>query len=175
MLRSMVLAALGLSLALSACGRGGARSGPDSAAPGATCALVTNAADLFGAGFQAVEYGGTDGMAGTCELQSADGARGGDVLTYTAQSLGSVTLDAQLAETRAKWDGQTETALGSVEGLGEQSIIATDLPGYQTHIAFLKDGTLVLIAARSGDDRITGEALARAMAQSVSAAAPADH
>ena len=170
------IALVSFSLALAACGQGGGSThagGPSASDPGPTCALVANATSLFGDDFGAVEYRAEDGMSGNCEFTSADGARGGDVLTYTAASLGNVTLDAQLTETRTKWDGQTETELGTIEGLGEQSIIATDLPGYQTHIAFVKNGTLVLIAARSGNDDMTGEALARAMAQSVSGALPA--
>jgi len=176
MRRSIALVSVSLALALAACGQGGGSThagGPSASDPGPTCALVANATSLFGEDFVAAEYRAQDGMSGNCEFTSADGARGGDVLTYTAASLGNVTLDAQLTEARTKWDSQTETELGAIEGLGDQSIIATDLPGYQTHIAFVKNGTLVLIAARSGNDDMTGEALARAMAQSVSGALPA--
>lgn len=176
MRRSIAFASVSLALALAACGGGGGSThagGPSVSDPGPTCALVADASSLFGDGFVAAEYRPSDGMSGNCEFASADGARGGDVLTYSTQSLGSMTLAAQLAETRTAWDNQTETELGAIEGLGDQSIIATDLPGYQTHIAFVKNGVLVLIAARSGNDDMTGEALARAMAQSVSGALPA--
>ena len=64
----------------------------------------------------------------------------------------------------AGWDSQTETPLRSIDGLGEASQMAADLPGYQTQIAFRKGGSLVLISARSGDEAMTGEQIARAMA-----------
>ncbi len=62
------------------------------------------------------------------------------------------------------WDRQTETPLASLSGLGEASQMAVDLPGYQTQIAFVKGGSLVLVQARSGDNAISGEQIARAMA-----------
>jgi hypothetical protein len=171
-LRSALLAFAALAT-LSACGQGG--GGSQSAGPASdneACALLGDASAIFGANAQTIGYAGLDGMAATCEFASADGARGGDIITYTTQSLGAVTPQAKLAEIAQAWDAQTETPLAAIEGLGEEAQIAVDLPGYQTHIAFRKGDTLVLIAARSGDHSITGEALARRMATAAAASAP---
>ncbi len=160
---------------LAACGQGGSLSGgagprSDNTDRNAACAALGDAHTVFGADALTAGYRGLEGMAATCEFESASGDRAGEIITYTAQSLGAVTLDAKMAEVVRAWDAQTETPLASMPGVGDGGQIATDLPGYQTHIAFRKGGTLVLIAARSGDSNITGEALARQMAMAVNAA-----
>ena len=155
-----------LALTLAACGpSGGARPGPASDRINDACRTLGDAAAIFGANADVRGYGGIDDMAGSCEFASADGAHAGEIVLYTAQSLGAKTPEARMGEITAAWDGQTETPLAAVDGLGEAAQIANDLPGYQTQIAFRKGGSLVLIAARSGDDHLTGEALARRMAQ----------
>lgn len=163
-------AALILAAMLAACGQGAQRDGGGASASNEACTLLADTTPLFGASADVVGYAGLEGMAATCEFASADGARGGEIILYTTQSLGAVTPDAQLAEVLEKWDSQTETALALVEALGESARIATDLPGYQTHIAFRKGDTLILVAARSGADAITGEELARRMAQAINTA-----
>jgi hypothetical protein len=165
------LLAIAAVAALTACGPGGSQSSGGGASPAnnAACALLGDASAQFGANAVVTGYPGLDGMAATCEFASADGARGGDIITYTAQSLGNVTTEAKMAEIVQAWDGQTETPIGDIADLGEGGKIATGLPGYQTHIAFRKGATLVLIAARSGDRSITGEALARRMAAAAAA------
>ena len=129
-----------------------------------SCELIGDATALFGAGAQHFGYPGLDAMSGTCEFISADGKRSADIITYTAESLHGVAAEAQMQTVTTAWDGQTETPLATIANLGDAAQIATDLPGYQTHIAFRKGGTLVLISARSGDDSVTGEQLARNMA-----------
>jgi hypothetical protein len=131
--------------------------------------MLGDASALFGAGVQTYGYGGIDAMAETCEFISADGARGADVITYTPASLGTVTAQAQMQTILTAWDADTATPLATLEGLGDEAQMATDLPGYQTQIAIRKGGTLVLIAARSGDNTMTSEALARRMASAVAA------
>jgi hypothetical protein len=150
--------------ALAACGKGSEHGPINASRDNPSCALIGDATALFGAGAQHFGYPGLDTMAGTCELISADGKRSADIITYTADSLHGVTPQAQMQTVTAAWDAQTETPLASVPNLGDAAQIATDLPGYQTQIAFRKGGTLVLVAARSGDDSITGEQLARNMA-----------
>lgn len=156
--------ALATLAALGGCGQGASRPAGGGSANNEACLLLGNGGAQFGAGAVVTGYPGTDGMAATCEFASADGARGGDVITYTNESLGNVTTEAKMNEIVQAWDGQTETPIGDIAELGDGGKIATDLPGYQTHIAFRKGATLVLIAARSGDSSITGEALARQMA-----------
>jgi hypothetical protein len=162
--QSIAIAALAL---LTACGpSGGSRSeGPGSDAINDACRALGDTAALFGANADVRGYRGLDDMAESCEFASADGARAGELILYTAQSLGAKNAETRMGEVTEQWDAQTETPLAAVEGLGEAAQIATDLPGYQTQIAFRKGGSLVLIAARSGDDHVTGEALARRMAQ----------
>ncbi len=164
-----LVAALALSLA--ACGPGTQRADGGAGASDA-CPLLADPSAVFGEGAQSVHGGRLDAIADTCSFASADGARGGDVMTYTAESLGSMTPDARMSEVLASWDAMTETPLAPAEGLGEEARKATDLPGYQTQIAFMHNGALVLVSARSGDDSITGEQLALNLAHAV-AAAPA--
>lgn len=162
--------AVALALALAACGQGsGQRDTGERAATAGSCPLIGDAAQLFGAGAEAVGDDNFDTMAGTCTLASADGRLGGDIVTYTQASLGAATLDQKFTEVSQAWDAMTETPLAPVEGLGEASTLATDLPGYQTQIMFRKGDTLVLISARSGDENTTGEQLARRMAAAVAA------
>ncbi|MCA8885526.1 MAG: hypothetical protein KDA35_02815, partial [Hyphomonadaceae bacterium] len=78
-----------------------------------------------------------------------------------------VTLDAKTAEIIENWDAQTETPLAPVPELGEGAQIATDLVGYQTQILLRQGDRLILIMAGSGDSAITGEALARNMANAI--------
>lgn len=164
--RNHVLAAA-FVLALAACGPSGgsARGGPSSDHINDACRALGDAAAIFGAGADVRGYAGIDDMVGSCEFSSADGAHAGEIVLYTAQSLGAKSAETRMSEITQAWDAQTETPLAAVDGLGEAAQIATDLPGYQTQIAFRKGGSLVLIAARSGDDHLTGEALARRMAQ----------
>jgi hypothetical protein len=164
-------------LALAACGPSGAGHGTSggSAADNAACALLGDGQAMFGPGAQHFGYAGIDTMAGTCEFTSADGKRGGDVILYTAQSLGGVTPSAQMQTILTAWAGANSGPLNSIDGLGDEAKAAANLPGYQTQIAFRKGGDLVLIAGRSGDDAMTGEQLARRMAAAAAAslAAPA--
>ena len=159
-----------LVFTLAACGPSGdSHGGPTSAADNAACALIGDGVAIFGAGAQHFGYQGIDAFAGSCSFNAADGRRGGDIILYTPQSLHGVTPQAQMQTVAAAWDGQTETPLASIDGLGEASQIATDLPGYQTQIAFRKGGSLVLISARSGDEAMSGEQIARSMAQTAAA------
>ena len=150
---------------LAGCGpSGGQRGGPTSATDNAACALIGDGAEIFGAGAQHFGYHGIDAFAGSCEFNSADGRRGGEIILYTPESLNAVSPQAQMQIVTTAWDGQTQTPLSSIDGLGDASQMAADLPGYQTQIAFRKGGSLVLVSARSGDDAMTGEQIARAMA-----------
>lgn len=164
--------ALMLAVALAACGQGAQRPEGGGASAGA-CGLIGDANAIFGADAQSVGGGALDAIAATCQYASADGRLGGDIVTYTPASLGAVTLDARMAEVLANWDAMTETPLAPVPELGVDARIATDLPGYQTQIAFRRGETLVLISASSGDASISGEALARGMAQAVLSSPPA--
>lgn len=155
-------------LALGACGQGGSSSGGrQEASGGGNCALLTDVDAVFGADVQAVGGGHVEDIDATCQFTSADGARSGEIVTYTAASLGSVTVQAKYDEVVQKFDAQTETALAAVDGLGDAAQIATDLPGYQTQIVFRKGDTLVLIMGSSGDQAMNGEQIARAMATQV--------
>lgn len=160
------LAVLSLALVITACGKA---SGPGAVAHSEACALIAAPETVFGAGATAAGDNGLDDMAGYCGFQSADGARNGEVILYTAASLGAVKPADRLAETIGKWDAMTETPLAPVEGVGEAAQIATGLAGGQTQIAFTKGDKLVLISANSGDGKMTGEALARAMAKAAAA------
>lgn len=153
-------------LALAACGGSGS-GGRQEASGGGNCALLTDANAVFGADAQAVGGGRVDDIAGTCQITSADGARSGEIVTYTAASLGSMTVQAKYDEVVQKFDAQTETALAAVDGLGEAAQIATDLPGYQTQIVFRKGDTLVLVMGGSGDSAMSGEQIARRVAAQV--------
>ena len=158
-----------LFITLAACGPGEHRS-PRSAADSEVCRMLGDPVALFGANAGVAGYRGIGEMGPTCEFSSADGARNGEIVTFTTASLKGAPLAAKMQEIVAKWDLQTETPLASVEGLGEGAQLATDLPGYQTQIAFIKGNTLILIQARTGDaDTARGADLARRMAIAVSA------
>ena len=163
------------ALALAACGKAAERGNVNASRDDPSCALIGDATALFGAGAQHFGYPGLDTMAGTCEFISADGKRSADIIIYTPESLHGVTPEAQMQTVTTAWDGQTETPLAAIDGLGDAAQIATDLPGYQTQIALRKGGTLVLISARSGDDAITGEQLARNMATAAATTVAAAH
>jgi hypothetical protein len=165
--------ALGLALALAACGQGGQGGQNDGGAISDTCPLVADAAAVFGEGAQVTHGGPLDAIADSCDFLSADGARGGDVITFTAESLGAITLEAKLSEVLASWDAMTETPLAPIESLGPEARMATDLPGYQTQVAFRRGDTLVLISARSGDDAVSGQDLAIELAEAAAASLPA--
>ncbi len=161
---------LGLALAalLSACGPSGDSKGQAPSAEARhvdACALIADPSALFGAGAEAIDSPGYDAMAGVCQWQSADGRRGGDLIIYTAASLGAVAAPAQLATLTESWDATTETPLEALEGIGDEAQLATELPGYQAQIAFRKGDIVVAIAARSGDPAINDVVLATRMAQ----------
>ena len=161
---------------LAGCGpSGGQRSGPTTAADNAACALIGDGGEIFGAGASHFGYPGIDAFAGSCEFNSADGRRGGEIILYTPESLHGVSPQAQMQIVTTAWDSQTQTPLTSVEGLGDASQMAVDLPGYQTQIAFRKGGSLVLVSARSGDEAMTGEQIARAMATTAAGNLAAAH
>ncbi|MFT3729358.1 MAG: hypothetical protein QM759_16155 [Terricaulis sp.] len=154
-------------LALAACGQSGTGGAGGSSANSATCQLLGDPTPLFGANAIASGYGKLAGGAvpASCEFQSADGAKAGEVVTIENAT------PAQLQETLQKWDAQTETPLAPVDGLGEGAQMATDLPGYQTQIAFLKGTTLVLIQARTSELESAHSAdLAKRMAAAVAGA-----
>jgi hypothetical protein len=163
------------AIALVACGKGAEHGAPNASRDDPSCALIGDATALFGAGAQHFGYPGLDAMAGTCEFISADGKRSADIITYTPESLHGVTPETQMQTVTTAWDSQTETPLAAIDGLGDAAQVAIDLPGYQTQIAFRKGGTLVLISARSGDDAITGEQLARNMAAAAATTLAAAH
>lgn len=158
---------LSLALVITACGKA---SAPGSAAAHSeACALIAAPETVFGVGATAEGDEGVGDMAGHCRLQSADGARVGEVILYTAASLGAVKAADRMTETVGKWDAMTETPLAAVEGAGDAAQLAADLPGGQTQIAFTKGDRLVLISASSGDAKMTGEAIARELAKAAAA------
>ncbi len=162
-----LLLAFACAAALAACGQGAQRPGGPGASDEA-CALIAQPEAIFGANVEQVGYGRLETMAASCQFQSADGTRSGEVVISNAASLGAVTPEANLAETIEKWDAQTETALAPVEGVGEDARIATDLPGYQTQIVFRQGGAVVMVAGSSGDAAMSGEQIARRLAQAAS-------
>jgi hypothetical protein len=160
--------------ALAACGQAGElRSG--SGASQEACALIAAPQAIFGDGFEQSGYGRLRTMAASCEFQSADARRSGEVIIATPASLGRVTAEANMADIVAMWDGQTETPLAALDGLGEEARIASDLPGYQTQIVFRQNGNVVMVMGSSGDEAMSGEEIARRLAHAASqalAAAP---
>jgi hypothetical protein len=161
------LALLSLAFVITACGKA---AGPTAtAAHSEACALVSAPDAVLGAGAVAAGDDGLDDMAGYSSFQSADGARAGEVILYTAASLGAVTPAARMTEIVGKWDAMTETPLAPVEGLGDAAQVATGLPGGQTQIVFAKGDKLVLVSGRSGDAAMTSEALANALAKAAAA------
>lgn len=167
-MKRLVLA-IACAAALAACGQGAQRPGVPGGSDEA-CALIAQPEEIFGAGVERVGYGRLETMAASCQLQSADGARSGEIVISNAESLGAITPEANMTETIEKWDAQTETPLAPIEGLGEDARIATDLPGYQTQIVFRQDGNVVMVSGSSGDAAMTGEQIARSLAQAASQA-----
>jgi hypothetical protein len=164
------IAILSLVLVAAACGKASAPSSAGPVAHREACALIAAPEALFGAGAVAAGDDGLGDMAGYCRFESADGARNGELILYTAASLGAVKPADRMAETVTKWDAMTQTPLAPIDDLGDAAQIATDLPGYQTQIVFTKADQLVLISAASGDTKMSGAALARAMAKAATAA-----
>lgn len=162
-----ILTTILCAAALASCGQGATRPGGPGASSEA-CDLIPNAASIFGEGAQQEGAGALEAIAASCQFQSADGRRGGEVALVTTASLGAVTPDAFMAEQVAKWDETTETPLAPVEGLGAAAQIATNLPGYQTQIVFRQGGNVVMVLGSSGDDAMSGEQIARQLAQAAS-------
>lgn len=151
---------------LTACGGGGSSS-----APGAVdaCALISQPDTLFGAGAEHVVSAQVEGAAGSCQWRAANGARGGDLIVYTAQSLHGTTPAAQFAHFTETWGGMSSTPLAPIAGLGDEAQIATGLPGYQAQVVMRKGDKVAALLAWSGDPAMTDEALARGMAQAAAA------
>jgi hypothetical protein len=159
-----------LSLALAACGAGGGgQAADDSAANNAACALIADAEATFGEGAAITGYDGPAPIAASCEFASADGVRSGEVVLFTQETLGAVTPADQIATLLQSWDDATETALQPVPELGAEAQLATDLPGYQTQIAFVKGQTVIAAMGSSGDNAMSGERIARALAMAAAA------
>ena len=149
-----------LALSLASCGKAAV-----SAQGADVCAMLAHPDALFGAGAESTVGAAVDAFAGSCQWHSADGRRGGDLVLYTTRSLGAVTPAAQVAHLAENWDAMTETPLAPIAGLGDEAQIATNLPGYQTQIVFREGDKAVAVLAWSGDPALSGEALARQMAQ----------
>lgn len=157
------------ALVLAACGPGGVAGG--AGARENACALVPAPESIFGRGAVAEDDGVIAKMAGSCRFAAADARRTGDLIVYTAGSVGGTqALAARYAEVAAEWRKMTATPLAPLPEIGAQAQLAVDLPGYQTQILFLNGDRLVLIMGGSGDPRMSGEAIARAMAKAVAAA-----
>jgi hypothetical protein len=166
-----VLTFFALIVALSACGP--SASGPGAAVnDGGACALIAAPTAIFGKDAQVEPGARLDQVAGSCRFSSVDGRRGGEVLVMNASSLGAVTPQARLAEAFTRWQTLTHTPLAPVEGLGEEARIALDMSGYQTQIGFHKGESIVLVLGRSGDPKMDGEAIARALAAQAAQKAP---
>lgn len=164
---------LGFSLLvvfLSACGGGSGSGGAtdDSAANNPACLLLADAAATFGEGAVVDGYEGPSPITASCAFSSADGVRSGEIVLFTAESMGAVTPADQVASLVEAWDGATETALQPVAELGEGAQLATDLPGYQTQIVFTKGESVIAVMGSSGDSAMSGEQIARAIAQAAS-------
>ena len=163
------LTVIALAATLAACGQGGGGRGETSASNEA-CALVADAAAIFGPDAQIVANAGDAPIAAVCQFSSADGSRSGEVLLFTTASMGAANPADQFATLTQTWDSATETPLQPIENLGEEAQLATDLPGYQTQIAFRQGAHVVAVLGSSGDARMSGEQIARALA--TAAAAP---
>lgn len=154
---------------LAACGQPG--QGPASpVASTEACDLIGHPQAIFGEGLEQVGYGRVGAMAATCSFQSADGRRSGDVLVSTPESRGGESAEAIMADAIERWDAQTDTPLAPLEGLGEEARIAVDLQGYQTQIVFRRNGAVVMVMGSSGDPAMSGEAIARRLAEAASQA-----
>ena len=164
-MRWFLAAAIGV-LVVAGCGKSG---GPAGGAGADACALIVETGALFGAGAVVTPGRGDGKIAGDCSWASADGARGGGLMLYTAQSLGPDTPAATMAHLAETWNAMTETPLAPIAGLGDEAQIATDLPGYQTQILVRKGDKLIALQAWSGDSAMRGEALARRMAEAAAA------
>lgn len=162
--------AIAMGVALASCGQGGGGpAAPEAMTTAGACALVTQPDAVFGAGASAVPANDLPGATGSCSFASTDGLRSGDIIAYSAQSLGATTPDAQIASLSSRWaeNGVTPAA---VEGLGDSAQIAVGLPGDQTQIVLRKGDNLATIVATSGDPALTSEQLARDVAAQVAAA-----
>jgi hypothetical protein len=160
-----LLTTIALAGALVACGQGGGAGAPaGEEANTEACALITDAAAIFGEGASVAGYAGPAPIASDCQFTSADGARTGGVMLFTAQSLGGTAPEAQFADLAQKWDGVTETPLEPVAQLGDEAQLAKDLPGYQTQIVIRAGTSVIAVLGSSGDDAMSGEEIARALA-----------
>ena len=168
-MRTLTLIALAATLA--ACEQGGGRS--ETSASNEACALIADAATIFGAGAQIVANAGEAPIAAVCQFTSADGTRSGEVLLFTAASMGAIAPADQLATLAQAWGAATETPLAPVENLGDEAQLATDLPGYQTQIVFRKGQSVIAVLGSSGDAQMSGEEIARALASDAAARLPA--
>ena len=163
MKRTVVVVAL---LALAACGRSGAGG---QSASGDACALIADASPLFGANADRVAFDPLLEITSSCHWQAADGRRGGDLLIFSTQNQNGAAARV-LQNLSQAWDGWTETPLEHLSGVGDEAVLATDLPGYQTQIVVRKGDKLIALMAWSGDPAMDGATLARRMADTAAAA-----
>ena len=166
MRRTLTLIAFAATLA--ACGQGGG-SRSESAASNEACALITDAAAIFGENPQMVATRGDAPIAADCQFTSADGSRSGDVMVFNAASMGATNPADQFATLTQAWDGATETPHAPIENLSDEAQMAIDLPGYQTQIVFRQGGNVVAVLGSSGDAQMSGEQIARALALAAAA------
>jgi hypothetical protein len=159
-----VLSVTLFALTLAACGGDGGGAPSQSAGDNAACALVADAVATFGASPDINGYEGPAPIAASCAFASADGVRSGEVVLFTQASLGAVTAADHVATLTQTWDAATETPLQPVPELGAEAQLAADLPGYQTQIVFVKGADVIAVLGSSGDEAMTGERIARALA-----------
>jgi hypothetical protein len=164
------LTLLTLAALLASCGPSGGGAG-GGAADNQTCALISDAATIFGEGVDIVGHANDGAIAADCQFTSANGARTGAVMLFTQQSLGATAADAQFTELVQTWDAQTDTPLEPVEGLGDQAQLARDLPGYQTQIVIRSGGSIIAVLGNSGEGAMSGEQIARTLAAQALASA----
>lgn len=164
-----MLTLIAFAATLAACGQGGG-SRSESAASNEACALVADASAIFGADPQIAANTGHAPIAAVCQFASADGTRSGDVLLFTAASMGAANPADQFATLTQAWDLATETPLQRIASLGDEAQLATDLPGSQTQIVFRQGATVIAVLGSSGDSAMSGEQIARALATAAAAA-----
>ncbi|MES1198874.1 MAG: hypothetical protein ABUS48_02730 [Pseudomonadota bacterium] len=160
------ISAIAIVLLFASCGR------PNGAADTQTseaCALIAHPEALFAADAQIAA--GHDVGSASCRWISADGKRGGELIIFSGAKLGAATAQAFLAETTERWGkAQPDFPLEPVSGVGDEAQMANHLPGYQTQIVFRKGERVVTVQAWSGDAALSGEQLARRLAQAADAA-----
>jgi hypothetical protein len=165
-MRAITLIAIAAVLGVSACGQAGHRGYKQGEfRSGETCALVSE--DVLPQPVEREEMRPIDDASGECRWVAREGVIHAQLIVYDNASA------AKFDELLAQWSGQSHQQPVTLDGVGDRAVMVPEMTGGQTQALVRNGNRLALILAVSGDEQLDGPTLARRIAESVAAHAPA--